>query len=270
MTGCVRATALACGLVVLSEAVCLAQQPADLVTDRPDATESAVTVPPKAMQMEFGARWIFDRSADGQLDIVEAPGTLVRVGVSQRVELRLGWGGWIETALESSRERHRVDGFADPEVGMKWALMQPGGMELALLAHVTLPAGDEIVGAPGIDPSVRLAAAHPIGDRASLGWNLGYEIGSFDGGGHTETVSLGRWVYSGTMGVDITPRWGGFVEIFGDLPASDPGPAVHVFDGGVTYLVAPRVQLDLSGGVGLNDVAPDRFVGVGLSLRVPR
>lgn len=270
MTRSWRLAVFACALAALSETAALARQSADLVTDRPDATESAVTVPLKSVQMEFGGRWLFDRSADGELDIVEVPGTLVRVGMSQRVELRLGWGGWVETALESSRERHRVDGFADPEVGMKWALMEPAGMELALLAHVTLPAGDEIVGAPGVDPSVRLAAAHPLGNRASIGVNLGYEFRSVEGGRDSDVRRLGRWVYSGSMGVDITSRWGGFVELFGDLPASDPGPAVHVVDGGVTYLVAPRVQLDLSAGVGVNDVAPDRFVGVGLSLRVAR
>jgi hypothetical protein len=224
------------------------------------------------VQVELGTRWTADRSADARLGVVEAPGTLVRVGMSERVELRLAWGGWIGTTLEASQARHRADGFADPEVGIKWGLVQPrgAGMEFALLAHVTLPAGDEIVGAPGFDPSVRLAAAHPLGDRASFGWNLGHEVRSFDGGGDIDTRRLGRWVYSGAMGFDVTRRWGAFVELFGDLPASDPGPAVHALDGGVTWLIAPRVQLDLSVGVGLNAEAPDRFVGFGLSFRTPQ
>ena len=73
-----------------------------------------------------------------------------------------------------------------------------------------------------------------------------------------------------SLGIDLAPRWGAFVELFGDLPASDPVPATHSVDGGLTFLFSPRLQADLFGGVGLNDAAPDWFVGVGVSLRVPR
>jgi hypothetical protein len=230
-----------------------------------------VTVPRGSTQIEFGTRWTFDRSADVRLGMVEAPGTLVRLGMWPRVELRLAWSGWVGMETEAFRRRHRADGFADPEVGIKWGLLQPGaGTELAFIAHVTLPVGDESVGAPGIDPSARLSVAHPLGDRASLGWNLGYEVRSFDDGNGLGTRRLGRWIYSAALGFDLSSRFGTFVEVFGDLPGSDPDPAVHALDGGLTYRIASRVQLDVSVGVGLNDEAPDRFVGFGLSFRMPQ
>ena len=58
--------------------------------------------------------------------------------------------------------------------------------------------------------------------------------------------------------------------VFGDFPASDPEPATHSVDGGLTYLPHPRVQLDLAVGAGIDDDAPDWFAGVGVSFRVPR
>jgi hypothetical protein len=272
MTSWAGAAALGAGLLIAAAIPAPAQTTAELVTDRPDETESARTVPRGSTQMEFGARWLVERSSDARLGIVELPGTLVRFGAWDRVELRLAWGGWVGTSIDVSRQRHWADGFADPEVGVKWAIVPPGegGTEVALLAHLTLPAGSEVVGAPAVDPSARLTVAHSLGERASLGWNVGYEARSIDGGTNAGTRRLGRWIYSASLGFDLSPRWGAFVESFGDLPASDPGPAVHALDGGVTCLIAPRVQLDASVGVGLSDEAPDRFVGIGLSFRLPQ
>ena len=65
----------------------------ELVTDRPDQTESAVVVPRGTVQIETG--WLRTEEEDGPVEIEteELLGTLVRVGLSDRVELRLGWSG---------------------------------------------------------------------------------------------------------------------------------------------------------------------------------
>lgn len=250
----------------------VAADDAELVTDRPDQTESALVVPAGTLQVELGGLLTVDDSAGERLEIVEGPGTLVRWGLSSRWELRLAWSGEIDAELRQAGGRERFSGTGDPELGAKVelaALDRGAPLDLALLAHVTLPAGDAEVGAPRADPSVRLLGAHELGERIGLGWNAGYETASFeDAAGRVHT--LGRFVYTAALGFDLAPRWGAFVELFGDLPASDPAPAAHSLDGGLTFAVAPRFQLDLAAGVGLDDDAPDRFVGVGLSFRVPR
>ena len=62
----------------------------ELVTDRPDQTESSVVVPPGYVQLETG--WTFSHNkADGiRNETHEFPGTLLRIGVLDRVEFRLG------------------------------------------------------------------------------------------------------------------------------------------------------------------------------------
>lgn len=243
----------------------------DLVTDRPDQTESALVVPLGSLQVEVGALWIRDDEDRRRFDAFEAPGTLVRYGLAERLELRAAWAGRIDEESRGPGGRERVDGAADPEVGVKLALLPERGArpELALLAHLSLPAGSEELGSPRADPAIRLTAAHTLSERIGLGWNAGYEAASFeDARGDVHT--LGRFVYTAALGFDLAERWGAFVELFGDLPASDPEPAAHSLDGGVTFQPRPNVQLDLSAGFGLNAEAPDRFVGVGLSFRLPR
>jgi hypothetical protein len=136
--------------------------------------------------------------------------------------------------------------------------------DVGLIAHLSLPLGDEEVGSPRADPSLRLAASADLAERVGIGWNLGWEASS------TEGSTLARWVYTAALAFELSEAWGCFVEVFGDLPASDPSPAAHSVDGGVTYLVRPSLQLDLAAGLGLSREAPDRFVALGLSVRFPR
>jgi hypothetical protein len=231
----------------------------ELVTDRPDQTESAVVIPRHTLQVETGATV----EHDADVEVLGLPGTLVRYGISPRFELRLAWPGWVSADTGSEE----VDGLADPEVGVKLALSRK--RELALLAHLSLPAGNEDVGSPDPTPALRLSAAHELAERVGFGWNLGLETGAqqVDDG---STRLLARWIYTASVGFELSDAWGTFVEVFGDLPASDPGPAAHSLDGGITWLVRPNLQLDLAAGIGLTDGAADRFATAGLSLRLPR
>lgn len=234
----------------------LAQE--ELVTDRPDQTESAVVVPEGTLQVELGV----GTGGDDE-ETVEVPGTLLRYGLSRRLEARLAWPGWIR--VESGGDE--VSGLGDPEVGVKLALRsQP---ELAVLAHLSLPWGEDEVGAEDPLPSLRLAGAHEISPRVGLGWNAGLAANSaLTAGGRARVLS--RWMYTAALGFELSEAWGTFVEVFGDFPASDPEPATHSFDAGLTYLLHPRLQLDLAAGAGLEGDAPDWFAGAGVSFRLPR
>ncbi|MEZ5196140.1 MAG: hypothetical protein R2764_06995 [Bacteroidales bacterium] len=61
----------------------------DLVTDRPDQTESSVTVPHKSLQIETG--FVFERflNSDYTLDNWGIASTLFRYGLLKNMELRL-------------------------------------------------------------------------------------------------------------------------------------------------------------------------------------
>src|SRR5260370_24881858 len=84
----------------------------EIVTDRPDITESAIVVPTASLQAENGATWTGGRHATG-LDICQS---LLRLGVGQGVELRLSLPSRFEgVSLGLKRQLGPVRGF-DPSL----------------------------------------------------------------------------------------------------------------------------------------------------------
>ncbi len=237
-----------------------------LVTDRPDQTESAVVVPQGRVQLETG--WTFSREDESgqRTETHEAAGTLVRVGLAERVELRVGWAGYISADMDFGGAMTDADGPGDTELGAKIHLHEERGRapELALLAAVSLPTGGDDFSSDEFDPSFRISASHELSERLAIGYNAGAAWTSESG------TTLSNYQYTAALGIGVTDKLGAFVELFGDVPASAPGRPANSFDGGLTYLLRHNLQADLAGGVGLSSAADDWFVGLGISARFPR
>ena len=258
--------------IVLSFAlgsVAFAEEPPPMVTDRPDVTESAETVRRGAVQFELG--YLFTRFSDDfeNTDLQALPATLIRVGLDPRVELRLEWAGLLSESSHAGGARSEETGSGNTAVGAKIKIREEQGAwpQLAVLVDAVLPTGSKSFRADRIEPAVRVAASHTLTERLGLGYNLGFGALTLDEAPEDlDTKGLGR--YSVSLAIGVSDRVGSFVELFGFLP-TEGGPA-HALDAGFTWLTSPNVQLDLSGGVGLNDRAPDWLVGGGVSFRLPR
>lgn len=231
-----------------------AQTVPDMVTDRPDQTESAVVVPLRSLQIETG----YTHMDTGNFTTDELPGTLLRYGLHERIELRFAITGWVFD--DASDE----NGFGDSEAGIKVRLYDESGMipEAALLAGITLPTGEENFTSDEADPRIRLAFAHTLSDRFSLGYNVAAEWNTI--ADETELAVP----YTCGLGIGLDDRFGTYVEFFGEFP--EEGDSSHLFNTGVTYSILTNLQADIEGGFGLNDEAPDWFAGAGLSVRIPR
>ena len=99
-------------LVGLTVVTCAHAQVPDLVTDRPDQTESPTVVRRGSFQVETG--YLFAR--DDGVDRFEVPGTLFRIGLGGRTELRVGYAGVVGS--EGRR------GSGDSAIGAKVNLLQ--------------------------------------------------------------------------------------------------------------------------------------------------
>ena len=238
--------------------VARAQSP-DMVTDRPDQTESAAVVPRGLLQVETG--YLFAR--DGDVDGYAAPGTLFRIpdrsrraaGAPHRPRRHRGRSG-----------RH---GAGDSELGAKINLIERADgwrPELALLGGLSLPTGDHGFSSDGVAPSFLVAFAHELLPRLSLGYNVGAAWESSADQPDRDAL----FVYSLVLGVRLTDRLGTFLEFFGDRQTTGTNATSASVDGGLTLLLTDIVQLDVSVGSGLWGPTDDVFVSAGFSFRLPR
>ena len=251
--------------------VLVADEP-PLITDRPDQTESAFTIPRGLIQIEGG--WSYGEFDEPESDTtVQAfPQALLRIGLNDRFELRLGVPGIEIEQTDSSTGTTETSGLVDATVGFKVVVAEENGAlpQAAFLGTLVVPSGDRELRSERIDPAFRFALSHTLSERFSLGYNLGMVwLSTLDEPSDTvETQSLFDWTLA--LGYGATERLGLFVEAFGLAPVDADLGTATTLDAGLTYLLTPRLQLDASVAYGVSSAARDGSVGLGVSYRFPR
>lgn len=253
----------------------------ELVTDRPDFTESGVVVPKGHFQFEAGGTWVrfvdevdilyregpefaYQR-ADGDIEILSGPELLLRVGILNRLELRLGFPDYIDVSVPGLRVEFPGNperaGFGDSSIGTKVQLGPVAeAWDVAAIATLSLPTGEDDLTSDAYDPDFILTLGRDLGRFFSVGTQL-------SAGWPTEGDDR-TFLWGGTfvVGASFCERWGTFVEVAYEVPEEGEEPVV--FHYGYTMMIGDNFQLDIHGGTGLNDAAPDFFLGGGLSLRL--
>jgi len=235
-----------------------------IVTDRPDQTESAVTVPFKTLQIESGFTFGWDKNDGIETRDLGFNSTLLRWGVLSRLEIRLGaaYAG-LETKNQITDTTTKLSGVAPLAVGFKWNMLEGDGPipTLAFLTSVDIPAlASDDFNDGNILQKIILAGSWELSNTFGLGFNFG---------------SIADWkqsdfttLYSAALGISILEWMGAFVELYGFLPAGEY--ADHRFDAGLTFPVRNNLQFDVSGGMGISKNSPDGFASFGFSWRIPK
>lgn len=244
-------------LGLLGAGICLnGQEVGDMVTDRPDRTESALVVPNGVLQIETGFHYEGDRELGFKQNYFNLNGTLVRLGVSERFELRLA-----AAYSKLSVQGESVDGLEPFTFGFKSQIALSDGRkpDFAIIGGIT-PAnsgsryfsnekwGFDVIGA--------------------LAWNLPKNMGLGVNMGLVTPDAFTTLVVpvSVALGFPIGYQMGGFVELTSDfLEGND---AQFAFATGVTYAWTSDLQMDTYLGKGINDAAVDWYFGFGLSWRI--
>ncbi len=223
---------------------------AQIITDRPDATESSATVPQLAFQIETGMGVTVNEA-------VVAPTlntTLLRFGLIDQLELR------VIAGVDRYRFRDfdfSETGFGDMQVGLKGEIFQGERFKIAALSHVILPTGADFNTLDAIGTTSRLCLAFSFSDRVSAGVNLGHDYlgkGFFDDPIH-------GFAYTASVAFSLTDKWGYYTEIYGNR-FNDGGDWSAIYDHGVTYLVNDNLQLDATMGIGITKQYTFYNVGV--------
>ncbi|MEJ0054876.1 MAG: transporter [Bacteroidota bacterium] len=81
-------------------------------------------------------------------------------------------------------------------------------------------------------------------------------------------MSVNGIIFTGSFCFNYLPSEtvGLFAEYFTYIP--DAWPGEHGIDAGITYLLAPQLQIDLSAGVSYLEKGANLFVSSGFSVRI--
>ncbi|MCT8339240.1 transporter [Flavobacteriaceae bacterium TK19130] len=235
----------------------------EMVTDRPDATESASIVPKGFLQVETGGFYESFEEDEFKTEVWGYNTTLLRYGVFDNLELRLGWN-FEETRFSANGmgAPNVLSGFSPLLAGAKVAIAEEDGWlpQIALLGHLYLPftaSDDYRPETTGTD--FRFSFAHTLSEKSSIGYNIGAQW--FEG---VEGVS---YIYTLSYGYSVTERLGLYAEVYGDFPEN--GKANHLWDAGATYTIKNNIQLDATVGSSITE-GQDILLSAGISFRLPK
>ena len=230
----------------------------DIVTDRPTQSESPVIVPAGFFQIETGFIHEFVTS-----DITNTfyNTTLLRYGLVRGWEIRLGMDYLKSVEQWNDDTQFITRGFTPVFISSKLHIAREQGIwpEVAFCAGVGVSkTGAGAFMTSYLAPSLKIIASHTIGRNFSLGYNI---ISAWDG----ETAQP-TGIYTVSLGMSVSEGIGVFIENYAYFKK---GLFDFRSDAGITWLIKKNLQVDLSGGLGLNSKAPNGFISCGISWRVP-
>jgi hypothetical protein len=235
-----------------------ANDPGPLITDRPDFTESALSVPAGRLQIEGGYTWS-RQSSETSHSIGEL---LLRFGILRGFEARLGLNSFVIV----ERPGADLDGLKDISVGTKLDAVElfgwPRTTRLALIAATAVPSGNSETGSTTWNPEAILAFSFDISDRVGLGSNAGLRFPVDDGGRFIQGMISVAFAYG------LSDRWGTYAEAYALLPEGSR-PDELFLNAGVTFLTSDDFQFDARVGSAVaGNVWPNVFAGIGASWRI--
>lgn len=229
----------------------------DLSADRPDTTESPITVDAGHIQLEIS---IGDWSRERRDDAVTLMQSNVKFGLDDKTDIQFVFDTWV---LENNGGGDDAHGFGDVQIRLKRNLWGNDGETedaFALFPYVKIPTGarrsnDELEG------GLILPYAMPLTESLDLGL-----MGQFDAvyDESSEEHDL-EFLHTAVLGYPIEGNLGGFLEYVGVLgEGSDYVASTNL---GITYESGPDLLLDAGVRLGLSDEADDLGLFLGFTYR---
>jgi hypothetical protein len=234
----------------------------EMSTDRPDTTESPVSVEAGGVQIE-SSLWAFAR--DKEDGVKTEAWTLgesnVKFGLADNQDIQFVIRPWISETVKAGGVKERAEGFGDLEVRYKYNLWgnDGGTTAMALMPFVSIPtqtevSTDEWEGGLIVPFSVELC------DRVGLGLMAEVDRVWDDEGGDHEW----EFMHTAVLGFDLTETIGLYLEYIG---IAGPGDYQALASAGFTWGQTENLQWDVGFTAGLNDAAEDFSVFQGVSFR---
>jgi len=235
-----------------------------LSADRPDGTESPITVDAGHVQVELSfADYTHDDEDGTHTDATAWLDTNIKFGITHAMDLQLIFAAYSEEDVRAIGQPNlTLNGFSDVTIRLKINLWGNDGGQTAfgIMPFVKIPTGTELSNDEFEGGFIAM-----LGWDVAETWGLGVmaEIDAvYDS---TDDDHDTEFIHTVVIGFDVVGPLGAYVEYIGN--ARSDGDYVATFSAGLTYAVSDNVVFDTGVMVGLNDAADDFRVFVGLTWR---
>lgn len=236
--------------------------PGELVSDRPDFTESSEVVGRGMLQIETGLVGERTGRAGDKSGSITGPLPLIRLGVSKRVELRFAGDGYQWQRALAAGEK--LKGASDGSLGTKVKLLDEKGLRpaLAVIGALSVPVGNREFSSGGWDPEVKICWAKEAPKGFAISGNFNFSsVSDSDGRLFNRAVSL-------SAGHDLVLGMAGYFEWY-DISFDRGMGHGSLFNGGITRMMGKNAQVDVEVGHTISGPAPGWFASMGLVIRRP-
>jgi hypothetical protein len=228
----------------------------NLSIDRPDISNLPTTVRPGHYQFEIGIEY----SNNSQASAFNVPNFLLRTGLGKKTEVRLGAS---ITRLDSSylNFSHNI---SSASISIKHRIVE----EKRWIPSIGIQPEASVVRAKvdesgnttnGLTYNFLVLFNNVFHEQVFLNYNVGW----FWFGKNEQ-----RWLLSASLSFQHTHRVGYFIEAY-TLRTWEERNNIS-FDGGITFLVHPRLQLDLYAGKLWALTNAIKYIGTGIGFRLDK
>jgi hypothetical protein len=240
----------------------------EIETDRDSFTPATSTVGRRRLVAEVAYSFIDNRRIK---ETHSVPELILRYGVTERVELRLGWN-------------YEVGGVGNDVSGLGAADEDPVARTL-LLREYTLAYGAKVrltdqrrwlprsaVIVQGFTPTGGSSSATQVVATYAAGWQLPnrwrFDAAIRYGTASEEGDHFNQWAPSAVLKVPLGERWATHAEYFGIFTSGKAENTTrHYASTGLHYLVTSDFEVGFRVGWGLNDQSARFFSNVGIGWR---
>lgn len=235
--------------------------PAD---ERPGLTDRIMALAAGRVQVEAGYVYLVDESAGARATQHAVPDLLLRVGLTDRLEVRVGWPGFVSTHFDQPNAAASSSGTVDPNVGFMYDLISQDGLipQTAVLASLPITLTGNSFAQESLQPLSQVLYNWYLSERFIAGGATGVALFRESGDNFTQ--------WQQTISVDYlcTDSISTFAELqlLVDHGSADDGWQ-SLIAGGLSHPLSNRTQLTWRAGLGLNGRAPDFLAGVHFAYR---
>lgn len=237
----------------------------EMSSDRPDITESPISVPAGRWQVELS--WL-DYSIDDEGGVetegFQALQTNLKVGLDTRTDLQFVFSAYTtEDVRDSAGPDSFADGFGDVQVRLKYNLWGNDGGDHAfgIMPYIKIPVGGALSN-DEVEGGVIMPFMLDLGNEWGMGAQLEIDTVYDDVQDDHDVEFLHSIVFGWSI---LLPDLSFYLEYVGVGGAETDYQALASY--GLTYLWDPETQFDLGFRTGMNDAAEDFGTFFGITKR---